>query len=265
MPAPLVARWLGYTLAEARAGALGTATAELENAGSVAWRSPPEVGEGIRISYHWLDELGNPIVWDGVRTRLAHPVAPGESIRVELQVRAPIPPGRYRLALDLVDERRAWFADLGNESPQLAVEVLPRIERRLAARGGDDDALAAQEEPLVPEDEAGAVAYLCDGCAPRPDWSRRVLDAHQEGYAVVGGSIELATALMRLRPRTLEPYVSEAGRVPGFPHPLVCPSHVRGLTPDMSEPVEGLPAARPPAGEPWLYDGRIVVRAGRVR
>jgi hypothetical protein len=264
VPAPLVARWLGYALAEARAGALGRATAELENAGSVAWRSPPEVGEGIRVSYHWLDELGNPIVWDGLRTRLAHPVAPGERIGVEFQVRAPIPPGRYRLALDLVDERRAWFGELGSESPLLAVEVRPRIERRLAALGGNPDALAAQEEPLVPEDEAEAVAYLCEGCAPRPDWSRRVLDAHQEGYALVGGSIAVETGLLRRRPRGLEPYTTEAGRVPGFPHPLVCPSHVRGLTPDMSETVEGLPAARAPAGEPWLYDGRIVVRAGRV-
>lgn len=257
MPAPLVAHWLGYSLAPARAGALATATVEVENAGAVAWRSGHE--EGVHLSYHWLDELGNPIVWDGLRTPLPCEVAPGERARAELRVRAPIPPGRYRLALDLVDERRAWFAELGNETPELEAEVLPRIERRLAARGGDPEALAAQEEPLVPEGDAEAIALLGEGCAPGPDWSRRVLDAHQEGYAVVGGSIELETGLLRRRPRALEPYAPGRGRIPGFPHPLVCPSHVRGLSPDMSEPVEGLPAARPPAGEPWLYDAGIVL------
>jgi hypothetical protein len=29
------------------------------------------------------------------------------------------------------------------------------------------------------------------------------------------------------------------------------------------EPVAGLPALRPPAEEPWIYDGRIVVRLKR--
>jgi hypothetical protein len=259
VPAPLVVRWLDYALPVTRAGALTIATVELENAGSTAWRSGRE--EGVLVSYHWLDELGNPIVWDGLRTPLPGEVAPGDRVRAELRVRAPIPPGRYRLALDLVDEGRAWFAELGDPAPELASEVLPRIERRLAARGGDPAALAAQEEPLVPEDDAEAVAVLGDRCAPLPDWSRRVLDAHQEGYAVVGGSIDVETGFLHRRPKALEPYRAGGGRVPGFPHPLVCFSHVRGLSPDMSEPVEGLPAARAPAGEPWLYDARIVVRA----
>jgi hypothetical protein len=87
-----------------------------------------------------------------------------------------------------------------------------------------------------------------------------VLDAHQEGYAVVGGSVEVETGFLRRRPRALDSYAPGPGRVPTFPHPLVCPSHVRSFTPDWSDPVEGLPAARAPADEPWLYDGRIVVR-----
>jgi hypothetical protein len=263
VPAPLVSRWLSWTLAQARAGALGTAVVEVANEGAVAWRSGHL--EGVQLSYHWLDELGNPIVWDGLRTPLPREVAPGERLRAELAVRAPIPPGRYRLALDLVDERRAWFAELGNEAPELETEVLPRIERRLAARGGDREALAAQEEPLVPEAEAEAVAHLAPGAAPAPDWSRRVLDAHQDGYAVVGGSIEVEAGFPQRRPRALAPYAPGSGRLPSFPHPLVCPSHVRGLTPVMSEPVEGLPAARAPADEPWLYDGRIVVRVTTPR
>jgi hypothetical protein len=258
---PLAARWLGFEVGETRAGTLTTARVEVENAGAVAWRSRP--GEGIQLSYHWLDELGNPIVWDGLRTALPHDVAPGEGLRAELPVRAPIPPGRYRLALDLVDERRAWFGELGNGTPELEREVQPRIERRLAARGGDPAALAAQEEPLVPEDEAEALAYLGDGCAPAPDWSQRVLDAHQEGHAVVGGSIEAETGFLLRGPRELEPWRPGGGRIPGFAHPLVCPSLVHGVDGEWVDDVAGLPALRPPADEPWLYDARIVVRTVR--
>jgi hypothetical protein len=243
-----------------RAGAVGEAQVELENAGTARWRS------GINAAYHWLDERGNAIVWDGIRTPLEEVPPAGRSV-VTMRVRAPIPPGRYRLSFDLVDEGRLWFAEAGSERLELEQEVAPRIGRLLAARGGDPEALAAQEEPLVPEEEAEAIAHLAPGVAPAPDWSRRVLDAHQEGYAVVAGSIEVEAGLLRRAPRALEPYAPGPGRVPGFPHPLVCPSHVRGLTPDMAEPVMGLPAVHPPADEPWVYDGRIRarLRSGRRR
>jgi hypothetical protein len=261
VPAPLVARWLDCAPGEARAGALGTATVEVENAGAVTWRSGHL--EGVQASYHWLDELGNAIVWDGLRTPLPAPVGPGERVRVELAVRAPIPPGRYRLAFDLVDERRAWFGDLGNETAALEQEVLPRIERRLAVRGGDPAALAAQEEPLVPEDEAEAVARLGPGCAPAPDWSRRVLDAHQEGYAAVGGAIDAAAGFLRRSPRELEPWRPGGGRIPGFAQPLLCASLVRGAEGEWSDGPLGLPALRPPRDEPALHDASLVVRLAR--
>jgi hypothetical protein len=263
---PLAVRWLGLEVPEIRAGALAFAVVELENAGTAGWRSTGEA-LGILIAYHWLDERGNPIVWDGLRSQLAEPVAPGGRLRMQLQIRGPIPPGRYRLAVDLVDEGRAWFAELGNAPLEAATDVHPRIPRALAARGGDPEALAAQEEALVAEDEAAAVAYLSDGVTPAPDWSRRVLDAHQEGYAVVAGSLEAEAGLLRRRPRELDPYTPGAGRVPAFPHPLVCPSAVKGVDPDWTDDVAGLPAARPPTDEPWLYDGRIRarLRSGRPR
>jgi hypothetical protein len=257
VPAPLVALWHRVAPGEARAGALGIASVEVENAGAVTWRSGHL--EGVQLSYHWLDERGNAIVWDGLRTPLPHAVAPGERVRAELAVRAPIPPGRYRLAFDLVDERRAWFGELGNETPERAHDVVPRIARRLAARGGDPAALAAQEEPLVAEDEAEAVAHLGPGVAPAPDWSRRVLDAHQAGWAAVGGAIDAPPRFGR-RPRELAAWRPGGGRVPGFPHPLLCPSLVLGVEGAWVDDVAGLPALRPPPGEPALYDAAIVVR-----
>ena len=263
---PLAVRWLNLELPQVRAGATATAVVEFENVGTAEWRSHGE-RRGIHLAYHWLDELGNPIVWDGVRSPLRQPVSPGERLHAELLIRGPIPPGAYRLEIDLVDEGRAWFAEFGSAPLQEACDVAPRIPRALAARGGDAEALALQEEPLVPEDAAAAVAFLAEGVAPAPDWSRRVLDAHQEGYAVVGGSLEAPDSFLRRIPRELEPYAPGTGRIPTFPHPLVCPSAVRGIELDWTDAVAGLPALRPPSDDAWLYDGRIRarLRSGRPR
>ncbi len=259
---PLAVRWLAYELPPQPAGAATKARILLENAGSAAWR--PEPGRRIELAYHWLDERGNALVWDGIWTHFGRrAVEPGDRLEVEADLRAPMPPGRYRLAWDIVEEGRFWLSELGNTMLELDVEVAPRIGRALAVRGADPDALAGQEERVVPEEEAEAVAWLAPGCVPAPDWSRRLLDAHQEGYAAVGGSVEpLGGPLARRRAqRALGPWAAGTGRNPAFAHPLLCPSLVCGLGPDWADPVEGLPALRPSPDEPWVYDGRVVVRA----
>ena len=266
---PLAVRFASLELEPVRAGAVAAAAVVAENAGTVAWRSHGE--EGVQAAYHWLDDRGNPIVWDGERTPLPRPVEPGETVRLELRVRGPIPPGRYRLAVDLVAEHRAWFEELGSEPVGREVDVAARVARGLAVEGADPGVLDAQEEPVVAPEEAAAVAYLAPGVVPEPDWSRRILDAHQEGFAVVGGSVAVeAGRLSGRRARAaLEPWKPGGGRVPGFPHPLLCPSVVRDVEAGWADAVEGLPALRPPDGEPWLYDGRVRVtarpRSGRRR
>jgi hypothetical protein len=249
---PLAVRWLAYDLPQLHAGAEATVRLSLRNAGSAAWRSRRD--DGVRVSHHWLDDRGNAIVWDGPRIRFEEPVAPGEDVEVELSVRAPQPPGRYRLAFDLVEELRFWFAEIGSHPLELAVDVLPRIaERRLAVVVQDPGAetlaaLAAQEEPLVDTD-AVATAYLVQGAIPAPDWSRRILDTHAEGFVAVGGSIESGD-------RALQPWAPGGGRNPAFPHPLLLPSLLAGVEPAEHE---GLPAYVP-GGEPWIFDGRIRLR-----
>jgi hypothetical protein len=255
---PLAVRWLGYELPELRAGVAAPARVALRNAGKATWRSRRETG--VQLSYHWLDDRGNAIVWDGPRVAFERAIAPGEEVEVETLLRAPQPPGRYRLAFDLVEEFRFWFAEVGSSPLELDVVVAPRIsERRLAVvvRGGGDAetaaALCAQEEPLV-EAEAVATAHLVAGAVPEPDWSRRVLDAHAEGFAAVGGSIET-------RDRSLRAWAPGGGRNPAFGHPLLLPSLLAGL-----EPVEhlGLPAYQPDQ-ETSIFDGRIRLRLPRGR
>src|SRR5438876_8694886 len=139
-------RWLALDVPPVRAGTLARIGVELENAGSAPWR-------GLNLSYHWLDERGNPIVWDGIRTPID--AAPGERRNLTAPIRGPIPPGPYRLALDLVDEHRFWLAELGNHAPTFEVEVAPR-------------------------DAAGTRAFAPKGLDLAPDWEERVYIAHTE-------------------------------------------------------------------------------------
>lgn len=258
---PLAARWLRWSLDGRRAGSLALARAAVENAGTATWHTRSET-TGIHAAYHWLDDRGNAIVWDGLRTPLPRAIAPGETVELELRVRLPHPPGRYRFALDLVDEGRFWLAELGNRRPEEDLEIRPRIERRLAVVGTDPP---PQDEPLVPADEAEAVAHLAPGVELAPDWSRRVLDAHQEGYAIVGGSV--GTDGRRAR-RALQQWAPGGGRAPSFPGPLLCPSVVLEVDATPAPGPEGLPALEPPRGpghEPWLYDARIRARLVTAR
>jgi hypothetical protein len=265
---PLAVRWLAWELDPPRAGVRARARLELENAGSAAWRTREE-NEGVHLAYHWLDELGNPIVWDGIRTEFDGDVEPGQRLSLEALVRAPIPPGAYRLAFDLVEEGRWWFEEIGNTPLALPVQVAPRIARRaLAVRGADPGALDALEEPPVPESEAEAVAQLAPGVVPDPDWSRRVLDAHERGYAAVAGSVAVEGGPLERRRlgRELAAWRPGVGVVPGFDRPLLCASVLAGTRVRPADEVAGLPAVWPPDPfsvedrEPWLYDGRIALR-----
>jgi hypothetical protein len=232
---PLVVRWLAFEHAPVEAGVLQIATVEAENAGSATWRTRGHE-DGVFLAYHWLDERGNPIVWDGTRTALERAVGPGEILRQTMRVRGPIPPGRYRLAVDLLEEHRFWLAELGN---------LPYDE----------------EVAVGPRDGSQARAFLADGAVAAPGWTEQVAALHAEGYAAVGGAVDLPGGrLRRRRPPELEPYAPGGGRHPRFPHPLVCPSLLPPLEPNCE--VAGLPAYAPDDEEPWMFDGRLVVSLG---
>ena len=252
---PLAVRWIAYEIGEAKAGLPARVRVRLANAGSAPWRS---VGrEGIQLSYHWLDPLGNPIVWDGARTCFEENVQPGDEVELETAVLAPRPPGAYRLAFDLVAEYRFWFEELGSATLDLPLKVLPRIEaRRLGVQvHGERDpeldaALAAQEEQLVSEG-ALAVAHLVPGAIPAPDWSRLTLDAHAEGFGAVGPALEPGERSAR---RRLSAWAPGGGRNPRFDRPLLLPSVLAGIE---LEEHEGLPAY---GGADGLFEGRAVIR-----
>lgn len=260
-------RWLAYEVPRLRAGERALASVVLENAGLTAWDSGAD-GLGINLAHHWRDRLGNPIVWDGPRSHLPRRIAGGEQLELAVELRAPMPPGQYRLTFDLVHEHRFWFAELGGSELELDVEVHPRLEQRAlsvtvfdgpsAATAATQEALAHQLEPLA--ETGGARAYLVAGCRPDPDWSRRVLDAHQEGFVAVAGAVVVDGPLLARRKveRALAPWRPGFGRMSDWNRPLLCPSTL------VEVPLGrylGLPSIEPAAVDgPALCDGRIRVR-----
>lgn len=86
------------------------------------------VGDSFRpvnLSYHWLNDSGEILVLDGLRTPLpTGGIAPGQTLNTETQVLAPHEAGSYTLVLTLVQELVGWFEDKGFEPARLAVEVM---------------------------------------------------------------------------------------------------------------------------------------------
>lgn len=94
---------------------------ELFNRSAAAWS-----GQGsarVKLAYHWLDEAGQMLERDGLRTELPGVVAPGSAIQVEARIRAPERPGIYLLELDPVFEYVAWFSEKGAATYRTRVVV----------------------------------------------------------------------------------------------------------------------------------------------
>ena len=84
-------------------------------------------------------------------------------------------------------------------------------------------------------ENALAFAHLVPGAIPALDWSRLLLDAHEEGYAAVGPALEVS----RGERRRFAPWAPGGGRNPRFTEPLLLPSLLAGFEPQTHE---GLPS-----------------------
>ncbi|MGE5489456.1 MAG: class I SAM-dependent methyltransferase [bacterium] len=82
-------------------------------------------GEGVLgLSYHLLSSTREKITHDNERAWLRESLQPGESVRVPLAVSAPAQPGSYLIEIDLVWENVMWFADIGNPTVTIALDVV---------------------------------------------------------------------------------------------------------------------------------------------
>ncbi len=104
-------------------GARQALPVRLTNQGSTLWLHAPAGEPGtVSLGGHLVDAEGRELR-DVVRCPLPGPVAPGESVEVELVFAAPSTMGRHSLRLDLVDEGVCWFENHGSPVTVIAVET----------------------------------------------------------------------------------------------------------------------------------------------
>ncbi|HVQ35962.1 MAG TPA: hypothetical protein VMS31_00415 [Pyrinomonadaceae bacterium] len=109
-------------------------TVTFTNTGDKTWpdkatADPKEQSGGyaVRLCYS-LVPAGKHVAGSqhlGERVDLVKPVAPGESVTLEVVVPVPEEPGDYILSFELLQELVVWFGDLGADALTIPVKVVP--------------------------------------------------------------------------------------------------------------------------------------------
>jgi hypothetical protein len=81
----------------------------------------------VTLSYHWSTTAGATVVWDGLRTKLAADLQPGQSVQLQGNLRFPSAAGTYALRWDLVHEGISWFSGKGVAASAKTVTVSPYV------------------------------------------------------------------------------------------------------------------------------------------
>ncbi|HYN86323.1 MAG TPA: DUF1698 domain-containing protein [Pyrinomonadaceae bacterium] len=118
---------------DARAGGEIRFRARVENTGFARWLAAGEGDDSrgaVRLAAHLTggardddgaDEGETFFYYAGAV--LPRDVEPGESVELDLVMRAPDRPGRYVLEFDMVSEHLSWFEDLGSHVPRRELRV----------------------------------------------------------------------------------------------------------------------------------------------
>ncbi len=105
-----------------RSGELRRVEITLRNAGLADWS--PSGPTPFRLAYHWLSVDGSKVAdWEGIRTGLPSTLRAGREVEIGAIVRAPLTPGDYQLAWDVLQEDRFWFSEERSPSAITQVEV----------------------------------------------------------------------------------------------------------------------------------------------
>lgn len=122
---------------EIKTGERVTAEIGFKNTSTVTWPSKPNSKNKnqVNLSYHWLNNKGEMVVFDGARTGMPNDLKAGESVELKPEILAPDKPGEYILEVTLVQEGVAWFPE--NDGDKIVVPV-----RVVAAQPGAQGAVA---------------------------------------------------------------------------------------------------------------------------
>jgi hypothetical protein len=99
----------------------------LENLSEERWVSLQP--HPVHLAYHWLDENGKCIVYDGIRTLIQYPLFQGESRKFFIEVLAPKISGNNILQITLVQESCFWFEKVIQNLPVCLMIKTEPIEK----------------------------------------------------------------------------------------------------------------------------------------
>jgi hypothetical protein len=107
------------------AGTSTTVPITITNNSNFVWS--PAGANPVTLSYHWSTTSGATVVWDGLRTKLAADLQPGQSVQLQANLAFPSAPGTYTLRWDLVHEGISWFSGKGVAASAQQVSVSPYV------------------------------------------------------------------------------------------------------------------------------------------
>lgn len=96
---------------------------EISNHSKQVWRG--EGNQPVRLSYHWLDERGKIVEYNGRRSPLpGGDIRPGQTVRADAVVEAPDRAGNHVLVITLVQEGVCWFENRGFQPARMTLNIL---------------------------------------------------------------------------------------------------------------------------------------------
>jgi protein tyrosine phosphatase (PTP) superfamily phosphohydrolase (DUF442 family) len=98
-------------------------TVRVHNCSTKPWQLNPLPTAGVHLHYFVIPLDGRPVL-GGRAGMMDGVVEPGTQIDLKVQL-PPLPPGAYRLALDMVDEQMGAFFQMGSEPLELRLDVVP--------------------------------------------------------------------------------------------------------------------------------------------
>ena len=96
---------------------------EIHNDTDVVWKGDPF--RPINLSYHWLNENDDIILFDGVRTALPDDGVCAHGFALaSMEIVTPEKEGKYKLILTMVQESVGWFEEMGFQAYSVEIEVI---------------------------------------------------------------------------------------------------------------------------------------------
>ena len=114
----------GEARASGKAAEVVTVPVRIQNLGDTVWLADlSPTGGYVSLGGHLLDEQGGLLKGSFFTFPLPRDVAPRETVEFDARLHLPEQLGRFRLVLDLVDQKVAWFEQCGSKTTELELVV----------------------------------------------------------------------------------------------------------------------------------------------